>query len=377
MNKTAKRVEVFSSVGGAAFFEALLREWESMGWQVNCHHALSEEEYRKPCGRLGRAALRWRMYAGFGWTCFNNARARRNDKLRVVTTNPFFAPSLVRWATGSSGATIQLLYDLFPDALIHAGAVQKYSWIARRCEMITRHALRECAVTVFLGERLRRYAEEAYGSARRSVVIAVGADGARFREYPPTLMSAPVQVLYAGQMGRMHDVETLQQTILAGVPSGLEFVFHANGIGYARLRKSCETAQHCRWMGPLPDKDWSHVMRQAHVALVTMVWGAENVVMPSKTYSALVAGQAILAICPRQSDLADLVFKHDCGWVVEPGDVEGLRAVLVKIVEDPEGLLEKRRRAFACGHSEYDVRVLATKWVELFRDLEAEMGKTK
>ena len=370
-------IEVYSSVGGGAFFEALLREWKAAGWQIDRHHALLEEEYRKPRNRLGRLGLRWRMYAGFTWSCWRRARVQSNELLRVVTTNPFLAPSLVRWSAGSSGATIHLLYDLFPDALIYAGAVQKHSWIARRCAMITRYALRECAVTVFLGERLRRHAEQTYGSARRSIVIPVGADGSPFRIYPPVMVSAPVTILYAGQMGRMHDVETLQETLLAGVPSGLEFVFHANGSGYASLRKSCETAPHCRWAGGLQDEDWSRVLRHAHVALVTMVRGAENVVMPSKTYSALVAGQAILAICPRQSDLADLVFKHDCGWVVEPGDVEGLRTILGKIVQDSEGLLEKRRRAFACGHSEYDVRVLSKKWIELFRELETEMGKTK
>jgi len=230
---------------------------------------------------------------------------------------------------------------------------------------------------VFLGERLRRHAEQTYGKARRSIMIPVGADGSRFRDYPPERVSGPLTILYAGQMGRMHDVSTLKHAILAEVPSGLEFIFHASGSGYASLRKSCETVEHCRWSGALLDEDWSHAMRQAQVALVAMVLGAENVVMPSKTYSALVAGQAILAICPRESDLADLVLKYDCGWVVEPGDVEGLRTILGKIVQDPEGLLEKRRRAFACGHSEYDVRVLAKKWIELFRELETEMGKTK
>ena len=371
-------LEYYSAVGGAAFIERLLTEWRNPGCTVMQHHAISAEEYRVPRLLSGRWWLRWRMYGAYAWMCWCSARrSREYSSLRVVTTNPFYAPALVQWGAQRSGKTINLLYDLFPDALIYAGAVQKHSWIARRCAMITRYALRECAVTVFLGERLRRHAEQTYGSARRSIVIPVGADGSPFRIYPPVMVSAPVTILYAGQMGRMHDVETLQETLLAGVPSGLEFVFHANGSGYASLRKSCETAPHCRWAGGLQDEDWSRVMRHAHVALVTMVRGAENVVMPSKTYSALVAGQAILAICPRQSDLADLVFKHDCGWVVEPGDVEGLRTILGKIVQDSEGLLEKRRRAFACGHSEYDVRVLSKKWIELFRELETEMGKTK
>ena len=78
-------------------------------------------------------------------------------------------------------------------------------------------------------------------------------------------------------------------------------------------------------------------MLRAQVALVTIAPGAERVVMPSKTYSALVAGQAILAICRRESDLADLVRQHDCGWVVEPGNPEQLAQTirLASRSEDP------------------------------------------
>jgi len=38
-----------------------------------------------------------------------------------------------------------------------------------------------------------------------------------------------------------------------------------------------------------------------------MAPGAEQVVMPSKTYSAMMAGQAVLAIAPEESDLVDLI----------------------------------------------------------------------
>jgi len=112
-------------------------------------------------------------------------------------------------------------------------------------------------------------------------------------------------------------------------------------------------------------------MKGAQVALVTIAPGAERVVMPSKTYSALVAGQAILAICCRASDLAELVFRHECGWVVEPDDAAGLRAALQEIACEPAGLWEKRQRAFAAGHRYYDMTPIAAEWTRLFGTLSA------
>ena len=82
-------------------------------------------------------------------------------------------------------------------------------------------------------------------------------------------------------------------------------------------------------------------MESADVALVTMVPGSETVVMPSKTYSAMMAGQAILAIAPEDSDLVDLIKAAECGWWVAPGAVAGLAAALDQISADPEGLLAK------------------------------------
>ena len=110
-------------------------------------------------------------------------------------------------------------------------------------------------------------------------------------------------------------------------------------------------------------------MKQAQIALVTMVPGSEKVVMPSKTYSALCAGQAILAIAPEASDLVDLIKEHDCGWWVEPGDVDGLCAILRELPNQPEEVLRKRQNAYHAGHTYYSQEVLAKQWIALFEEL--------
>jgi glycosyltransferase involved in cell wall biosynthesis len=366
-------LEVYSSVGGGAgFFERLLTEWENSGWLVKRYHAIDQQEYRARHNALGRIWRFWRMYGFYAWTCYWRAkRSHALAPLRVVTTNPFYAPAMIQHIAGNSGNTINLLYDLYPDALELAEILRPDSLMARRCAAVTRFALRECSATVFLGEHLRQHSEMRYGSAKRAVVIPVGADGNPYRNMPPKSSDSAkvVTLLYAGQMGRLHEVETLRCVLAFGLPAGLQLVFHASGSGYAQLRSEASSSDRCSWGGPLPDGDWHQMMTTAHVALVTIARGAENVVMPSKTYSALVAGQAILAICTRTSDLANLVLCHDCGWVVEPGDVNGLLAVLNLIVDSPLQLMFKRANAYKAGHENYDMSVIARLWEELFESL--------
>jgi colanic acid biosynthesis glycosyl transferase WcaI len=366
-------IEVYNSVQGAAFFQRLLQEWRKTGAQVETHQAISEADYRARRGLIGRLLLRWRMYIAYAWVCWRGAEKDCTGKtLRVVTTNPFFAPALVRWTAGQWGMTINLLYDLFPEALIQAGSVKDNSFIARRCADITRFSIRECATTVFLGERLRAYAELTYGVARRAVVIPVGADGTPFRNSPPMLLPDEItpQILYSGQMGSMHEIETLLSA-WPDLSDNIRWAFYASGSGYARLCRSVSSRENVAWGESLSEDKWQHAMKHAQVALVTIAPGAEKVVMPSKTYSALVAGQAILAICRRSSDLADLVSRHDCGWVVEPGDVAGLHRVLFSIANSRAELWTKRKNSFEAGHRYYDMTPVAAEWVKLFAELES------
>ena len=88
--------------------------------------------------------------------------------------------------------------------------------------------------------------------------------------------------------------------------------------------------------------------------------------MPSKTYSAMMAGQAILAIAPEDSDLVDTIKAADCGWWVAPGDVDGLAQVIDTIRADPEGLLAKRENAYTYAHAQFGQDILAKKWIQLF-----------
>jgi hypothetical protein len=179
----------------------------------------------------------------------------------------------------------------------------------------------------------------------------------------------------------MHDISTLPEALRKAATdlSSLRILFHANGPAYARLQTLVKAATAGKTAGmpevcfskALPGPEWETVMQQAAIALVTMAPGGAETVMPSKTYSAMVAGQAILAICPRQSDLADLIQKHDCGWVVEPGDADGLARVLADITRDPHLVLQKQKRAHEAGHRFYDTTgTIALLWRDLIAGLE-------
>jgi glycosyltransferase involved in cell wall biosynthesis len=365
-------VEVYNSVIGGAFFTRLLEEWDAAGWSSRCFSQVSEADYRRTRTLSGRINLRWRMYGGMVFSATRAVRHRHAEGvLRVATTNPFYLPALVSGFARGRGATVNLVYDLFPDALIQAGTIRPMSLAAKFGRAVTQRAFKKCEATVFLGDKLRDHAQKLYGPVRRSVVIPVGADAALFRQSPPMSAEAerPITVMYVGNMGRMHDIDTIETLLKRGIPTGIRMAFHANGSGYNELKRRVSQSERLMLGGSLPQEQWVAAMKASEIGLVTIARGAEGIVMPSKAYSALVAGQALVAVCDRNSDLANLILEHDCGWVVEPGDGEGLARILEDVTRNAMILHRKRSNAFRVGHAVFDAKVLARQWIQLFESL--------
>jgi glycosyltransferase involved in cell wall biosynthesis len=220
------------------------------------------------------------------------------------------------------------------------------------------------------------YAESVYGKANKGVVIPAGADDEPFVDSAPQLnqSGSELSMLYCGNMGFMHDWNTIAQALnyLATSRVRLSAKFFGSGQGLSNLRESVkgnESNLSVEFGVGLDDEQWVYTMKKSSVALVTMRSGAERVVMPSKVYSSLMAGQAILAICSYNSDLADLVRKYDCGWVVEPGKSLELAELLENIAVEPQSVHRKRINAYSAGHQFFSAKVLAKQWLDLFRSL--------
>lgn len=300
------------------------------------------------------------------------AFARRNV-IGVVTTNTFYAPRCALLAAAQRVPIVHWVFDLYPEVLVRAGAIAPRGVVEGVLRRVVRTTFHRAAANVFLGENLRRHAEDQFGPIPNAYVIPIGADGRPFRDTPPNNSRPTVdgwkrRILYCGNFGRMHEVRTIVDALRSGIPTELLLEFRGNGAGFRELQNelpALPVAGQVTMGTNLGDGDWAEAMKAADVALVTMRRGAEGLVIPSKTYSALVAGQAILAVCPENSDLANLVRRHEAGWVVAPGDVAGLQRILNVIAREDSEVEGCRRRAFTAGHEFYDYRVLAPRWVEL------------
>ena len=376
IEKMAMKVTFWTSVEYMSFMNGLLREMRHLGIDGIQKFQISHASYRKARSPL---VLRTRMYLSYPIKIIRHFLLQPDEDIAVVTTNTFYAPFLATIFRRKNQKVVHLVYDLFPDALEISEEMRRNALLIKLLGLFARSTFRRADANIFLGRRIMESAERRYGKIPHAQVIAVGADSALFPDFPE-LDSSPVRILYCGNMGHMHDTSTIEELLLRGdgALAGTRWIFHASGAGYGRLAGSicnCTESGLVMLGEALDDDTWVDIMRTAHVALVTMKAGAEKVVMPSKTYSAMAAGQAILAICPRASDLADLLVQHDCGWVVEPGDAVGLQSTVSLIAENPDLVLEKRRNAWKAARNNFSAPVLASEWKGVFDFLQKQKAE--
>jgi glycosyltransferase involved in cell wall biosynthesis len=377
--KALDKVEFWSSVEYAGFGRALIGSLQSQEVSAELKFELSQAKYWSATNIGKKLRLRLRAYIIYPLRLALCLGFSKRPLLAVVSSNTFYAPFVATLVLKRHAKLVNWVLDLYPDVLVLNGNIRRGGSAYMVLAWLARWTMSRSAVNVFLGKSLLTAAQARYGPIRNPVVIPIGADGRPFRGRLPVERAGGLKILYSGNMGRMHDVATVASAIVAGIPAGISLVFRSSGAGYDELkrllREHKQDSPRNTWgtqleLGQgLGSNGWVEEMLSADVALVTLLPGAEQLVIPSKTYSAMVAGQAILAIASRQSDLATIVQEHNCGWVVEPGDVGGLRRTLEDIVSNRQMCMQKRRASYEAGHKYFDQEVLATNWKVLLNSL--------
>ena len=392
--------KMFSSVGGGPL-QRVVETLRSRGEAASLHPSWSPESWRAAFsrGKLGRWGTRLAALAGYplkvvgeGVKASFRFGAPLEKPILVVTTNPFVLPyvAVLTRPLHRCGVVV-LMYDMYPDALEAAGVVNP--WLSRVLTVANRLTIARADAVVYLGDVMRRSAEARYGTNAKTYTIANGALMSEFAVGHDALdsdlkawMGERCIFSYVGNMGLMHDVETLRQALPGFIDSlsaseraGVGFVFAASGGGVEALKAAWgdKFADVVRFIGPQPDAPWSDLLRRTDVALATLTERAHATCAPSKVYSALAAGCALIAVGPKDSDLAQLIedrvtgFHSEkpipCGVVVVPGDVQGLVGAFRSFLK-PKGI-SAHAEGVALAARRYDITGMAGLWQKCLKDV--------
>ena len=272
----------------------------------------------------------------------------RKRKVLLLTTAPPFLPILGYAANRFFGLSyICIVYDLYPDIAIALGVLPKNHLIAKIWQKLNRLIWQKAKGIVVLSPEMRQRVAAICPEATHKIsVIHNWADpnliipiskSENWFAWKHNLVPK-FTVLYSGNMGRCHDMDTIlraaellkdepiQFTFVGGGPKRPEFIKKVNELGL----------KNCIFLPYVDKQELCYSLTACDLSLVTIDTGFESLVAPSKLYSALAAGRPIAAICPNGSYLKQLVTDAHCGTVVENGDSQRLAEFIRKLSQDSQ-----------------------------------------
>lgn len=227
---------------------------------------------------------------------------------------------------------IYRITDFYPETLFAAGHLTMLRPLAGLFHWLRRGATRIEA----LGEDQRRRLAEGGIPAERVVVVRDASpirDWSRRAPIARPFPSDKVILLYSGNLGVAHDIDTLCQAYERHVRHGSNRVrLWLNGVGgrVESLRAFCaERDLPLHFSAPAALEDLPEVLRacDGHLVLLgTPFWGY---VLPSKIYACLELEQPVFYVGPTESDVHLLSKARAAPYFqTDPGDVDGCVAAL-------------------------------------------------
>lgn len=272
---------------------------------------------------------------------------KQTDILMLVSEPPYLQTIgyILNRLTGISYAC--LVYDLYPEVAVALDLLPQNHWVIRLWDWINRRVwARAESIIVPCSTMKDRIVSKNPKLASKITVIHNWSDPTWIKplakpDNPFAQQNNLVDtftVLYSGNMGRCHDIETIinAATILKDDP--VQFLFIGGGPKRDDCAQQIENLglTNCRFL-PYQDK---HLLPQSLTAcdlsLVSIDMGMEGLVAPSKFYSALSSGRPVAVICEKHSYLRSMVAEAGCGVAISNGDSQGLADFIRYLVENPK-----------------------------------------
>ncbi len=239
-----------------------------------------------------------------------------------------------------------LVYDIYPDAFVEFGYLQKDSRIIKKWEGINRKvydkARKITTITDGMRERLTKYVNK-----DRVNVVPIWTDNSFLKPMPksenPFLKTHQIEdkfiVMYSGNMGKSHHVEVIVDLALkCQGQSELFFLLIGGGDKFKEMELLIQSYRLSN-IKILPWQDTSllpFTLSGADLALVTVGNEASDLSIPSKIYNLMSVGTPILCVAPIEAALSKLVSSENIGRVFESNEIENVINFIMKCKNDRE-----------------------------------------
>jgi len=271
------------------------------------------------------------LFTGF---TFTSLMYHRPDKVYVATNPPVFTPMAVRWYCELFNKKyIYHLQDIHPE--ITSIVTGKRNIITRLISSIDNKTVKKASTIITLTEQMKSYLNKRASSqlpikllnnpSVKAASLASDDTHDRIKGF-----------VYCGNAGRLQRIPLLIEAISSYINNGggLPFVFAGGGVYSSEIEQLATRFENVTYLGVLPANEASELLRQYSFGLMPIDDEVTKYAFPSKSSSYVFAGCQIVAICGKDTSVAEWVDTNQLGYVAEP-NVESLVNLFYELEKNP------------------------------------------
>ena len=319
----------------------------------------------------------------FGSACAAGLRIPPPDIVVALTDPPIVGLAALLAARRHGARFVFLCQDIFPEVAVLLEDFQNRA-VNKSLEMVNRFLVRQADAIIALGDTMKARLVEGKGAdpARISVIhnwadctaVAPGPkDNAFARAHR---LHDRFVVMHAGNIGLSQNLDVLLEAAeRLRAHDGVRFLFVGDGSRRAALEtRARERSLHNVSFVPYqPREEMVSSYATADLFLVSLKPGLAGYIVPSKLYSILAAGRPYVAAVDEACEVADITSRHQCGFVVRPGDADALAGRILDVYRNAPLAAELGRRAREAALA-FDRRRQTAAYAALLRQV-ADVGQ--
>ncbi|HXF49201.1 MAG TPA: glycosyltransferase family 4 protein [Verrucomicrobiae bacterium] len=213
--------------------------------------------------------------------------------------------------------------DLFPEAAVAVGMLRRgglFSLLKRMATFFYRKA--DILVTVTKGFREAILTDGIPSEKIRLIPNGVADSHLRPKESPAA--NGRFRVVYAGNLGRAYDFDSLLAAAQRLERDGFEFEIIGDGIDRPAVEGRARPLSNVRFLRGMPVGEMFERLYQVDAMVIPLTGrpGLEGVI-PSKMADSMAAGLPVV-LAGQKGELVEIIRENGCGVVVEPDNPDAL-----------------------------------------------------
>ncbi|WP_334955369.1 glycosyltransferase family 4 protein [Nostoc sp.] len=282
----------------------------------------------------------------------------------LIASNPPYAGILgICFKLLKGGEYYFLLQDIFPESAAISGIIQSHSILFKILDKLIYLTCKYAKNTIVLSSSMQDYLVQKYPDIKSKITIIENwaiediptcnkQDNKFAQKYNLTQIFT---ILYSGNLGRLHDIETITEAAKILKDTPIQFVFIGEGVKTKIVQEAIQTYQLKNiFLLPYQPRELLPLSLTAcDISLVSLIPGAESIVAPSKLYGMLAAGRGIIAVSTPNSYIDKLLTASGCGINTPPNNSQYLAKLISDLAVDSERVKLMGKKARLLYESKY------------------------